>query len=111
MPLALTQLFTAGDKIRCLLLVVAPAEAAVGAGMRLSVAGTSPCQDRLRAQICGKCLLLLDKIKGYSSFSRGPESRWFLHHVGEMQPPGTERSQYLSHHGLLDKVLCYPAAP
>lgn len=67
--------------------------------MRLSMTGTSPCQDRLRAQICGKRLLLLDKIKGYSSFSRGHESRWSLHHVGEMQPPGTERSQYLSHYG------------
>lgn len=31
MPLGLTQLFAAGDKIQCLLLVVAPAEAAVGA--------------------------------------------------------------------------------
>lgn len=79
--------------------------------MRLSVTGTSPCQDRLRAQICGKHLLLLDKINGYSSFSRGHESRWSLHHMGEMQPPGTERSQYLSHYGLLDKVLCHPAAP
>lgn len=78
--------------------------------MRLSVAGTSPCQDRLCAQICGKRLVLLDKIKGYGSFSRGCDSHWFLHRMGEMQPLSTERRQYLSHHSLLGKVLCYPTA-
>lgn len=75
------------------------------------MAGTSPCQDRLRARICGKCLVLLDKIKGCCSFSGGCDSRGVHHHVGEMQPLGTERSQDLSHHGLLVKDCCYPTAP
>jgi len=92
------------------LLAVAPPEAAVGAGKRLSMAGTSPCQDRLCAQIHGKRLVLLNKIKGYSSFFRGRDSRCLLHHGGEMQPRGIERSQCLSHRSLLGKVLCYATA-
>lgn len=106
MPLGLTQLFAAEEQIPCLLLVVV-----VGSGMRqhgrdITLPGQAVC-----TQICGKLWVLLDKRKGYSSFSRGRDSGWFLHGVGEVQPLGTERSQYLSHHGLLGKVLCYPTAP
>lgn len=73
--------------------------------MRLSVAGTSsePGQ-ALCTQICGQRLLLLD-------ISRGCDSCWFLHHEGETQPPGTDRSQYVSHHGVPGKILCHPTVP
>lgn len=49
-----------------------------------------------------------DKMKSYNSFSRGFDSHCFLHHVDEVQPLGTERSQDLCHHHhLLGKILCY----